>query len=125
MARLLTSVSTPSGSESCSDRSSGLSSEAPLGEGLTEGRGGSLKRDISFQTSVTCAGWGPSQGRPLPFASDRLPRLPGHRGLTLFATICELQHQHQAVKPAALDAPPNQEPMTLRGPRCSHEQVRV
>src|SRR5579862_499298 len=50
MARLLTSVSTPSVSESCSDRSSGLSSEAPLGEGLTEGRGGSLERDISFQT---------------------------------------------------------------------------
>jgi hypothetical protein len=46
MATLLTSVSTPFGSESCTSCGSGGSAEVPLCEALTEGRGGSGKRAI-------------------------------------------------------------------------------
>ena len=49
MAKLLTSLLTPLGSESCSSDSSGGSVEALSEEGVTDGRGGSEGNAISLE----------------------------------------------------------------------------
>src|SRR4029077_17032737 len=53
MATLLTSVSTPSGAESCSSCSSGRPAEVPLEEGVTDGRGGSDGNAIGLEYKVS------------------------------------------------------------------------
>src|SRR5215470_1368948 len=63
MAMLLTSVLTPSGSESCSGRSSGMSSELALCEGLTWGCGGSLENGIRVKTNVFLRSAAPERDR--------------------------------------------------------------
>jgi hypothetical protein len=76
MATLLTSVSTPSGSESCTSLSSGGSGELPLREALAVGRGGSDGSAIGFRTLQLRDRDPPEPGGPLRFALPRLSRLP-------------------------------------------------
>jgi len=65
MATLLTSVSTPPEEESCTSCSSGKSSEVPLEEGFTGGRGGSDGNAIGLENLDLRASGTPQPGGPV------------------------------------------------------------
>ena len=91
MATLLTSVSTPFGSESCTSCSLGGSAEVPLCEELTEGRRGSGRRAIAFR-NLESAIYGLARAWRtvrVHFAKAITVRSPWRTAS--FATICEPQ----------------------------------
>ena len=89
MATLLTSVSTPFGSESCTSCSSGGSAEVPLCEALTEGRRGSGRRAMGFRVWNQQSTVAPELGGPFRHALPRLPRLGRGGESASLATVCE------------------------------------
>ena len=91
MATLLTSVSTPFGSESCKSCSSEGSAEVPLREALAGGRGGSGAGAMMFGACNQQSTVLPEPGRPLDDFSAKATTPASPQRTASFATICEPQ----------------------------------